>query len=78
MEQFEIIQKVEDGQLLIKLPEEFNNKEVKIRVTSEDEFGDEENWAELPAHKKVELLKTFVGSDKFPSIKVGKYDVYYQ
>lgn len=78
MEQFEINRKVEDGKLLITLPERFNDKDVKVTITAEDEFGDEEKWADLPAHKKVELLRTFIGADKFPSIKVGKYDVYYQ
>ena len=78
MEQFEFSKKVEDGKLVITLPERFNDKEVKVKITAEDEFSDEEKWAELPAHKKVELLRTFIGADKFPSIKVGKYDVYYQ
>ncbi len=78
METFETIQKVVDGKILIDLPEEFNNKDVKVTIAAESEFGDEEQWAGLPAHKKVELLKTFMGADKFPSVKVGKYDVYYQ
>ena len=78
MNTFEVTQQVVDGKVLISLPEEYNNKKVKITVLEEDDFGNEEDWAELPAHKKVELLKTFVGADKFPSIKVGKYDVYYQ
>jgi hypothetical protein len=78
MDTFQITQKVVDGKILIDLPKEFNNKEVKVTISAESEFGDEEHWAGLPAHKKVELLKTFMGADKFPSVKVGKYDVYYQ
>jgi|GEM_PF-4800647 len=78
MNQFEITEQVVDGKVLINLPEEFDNRKVKITVSADDDFGNEEDWAELPAHKKVELLKTFIGADKFPSIKVGKYDVYYQ
>ena len=78
MNTYEVTQQVVDGKVLINLPNEYNNKKVKIVVSPEEDFGTEENWAELLAHKKVELLKTFVGADKFPSIKVGKYDVYYQ
>lgn len=78
METFEVNQKVENGRVVVTLPERFNDKEVKVKITAEDEFGDEEKWSELPAQKKVELLRTFIGADKFPSIKVGKYDVYYQ
>ena len=78
MENFEIIKKVVDGHLEIDVPAEFNNMEVKVTVSPKSEYGDEEQWAGLPAHKKVDLIKTFMGADKFPSVKVGKYDVYYQ
>jgi len=78
MNTYEVTQQVLDGKVLINLPDEYNNKKVKITVLAEEDFGNEEDWAELPAHRKVELLKTFIGADKFPSLKVGKYDVYYQ
>jgi len=76
MEILETKQKVIDGKVTIELPEVFNNQDVKITVSTDLE--NEEDWANLPAHRKVEILKTFVGKDKFPNIKVGKYDVYYQ
>ena len=78
MNTYEVTQQVLDGKVLINLPDEYNNKKVKITVLAEEDFGNEEDWAELPAHRKVELLKTFIGADKFPLLKVGKYDVYYQ
>ncbi|MBX2930482.1 MAG: hypothetical protein KF781_00890 [Chitinophagaceae bacterium] len=76
MEILEITQKVIDGKVIIDLPKSYNNQNVKVTVSTN--IDDEENWANLPAHKRVEILKDFVGKDKFPNIKVGKYDVYYQ
>lgn len=79
MEKLEIKQKVENGRLTLDLPEEFNNKEVNVIISeSKDIFEDEKKWSELPAQQRIEILKTFVGADKFPYIKVGKHDVYYQ
>ena len=79
MERLEIKQKVENGKLTLNLPEEFNNKEVNVIISkSKNIFQDEKKWAELPAHQRIEILKTFVGADKFPYIKVGKHDVYHQ
>jgi hypothetical protein len=34
METFETIQKVVDGKILIDLPEEFNNKDVKVTIAA--------------------------------------------
>ena len=76
MEILETTQKVIDGKIVVELPESYNDQNVKITVSTDVE--DEENWANLPAHEKVEILKRFAGKDKFPNIKVGKYDVYYQ
>ncbi|HEX5152429.1 MAG TPA: hypothetical protein VFW07_13360 [Parafilimonas sp.] len=76
MEILETTQKVIDGKVVVDLPELYNNQDVKITISTD--IDDEENWANLPAHKRVEILRKFVGKDKFPNIKVGKYDVYYQ
>ena len=78
MNTFEITEQVVDGKVLINLPEEYNNKMVKITVLPEDDFGDEKDWANLPSHKKVELLKRFTGSAKYPDVETNKYDVYDQ
>ncbi|MCY7421984.1 MAG: hypothetical protein LH478_09620 [Chitinophagaceae bacterium] len=78
MEAFEVNQKVENGKIVIVLPERFNDKEVKVKITVADEFGDEKDWANLPSHKKVELLKKFTGSAKYPNVETNKYDVYDQ
>lgn len=78
MEAFEVNKKVENGKIVIALPERFNDKEVKVKITAEDEFVDEKNWADLPSHKKVELLKRFTGSAKYPNVETNKYDVYDQ
>jgi len=75
MEILEITQKVVDGKVVVELPKEFDNRDVKIIITADI---NEEDWAYLPAFKRIELLKNFAGKDKFPNIKVGKYDVYYQ
>lgn len=76
MDILEITQKVIDGKVIVDLPKSYNNQNVKVTVSTN--IDDEENWANLPAHKRVEILKDFVGKDKYPKIKVGKYDVYYQ
>ncbi len=79
MNTIELTKKIENGQIVLNLPEEYNNKSVDIVISEHKELGgDENNWSELPAEQKLELLKSFAGGDKFPYIKVGKYDVYYQ
>ena len=79
MNRIEITKKIENKQLVLTLPEEYNNKDVDIIISEHHDVpNDESNWAELPAEKRLEILKTFEGGDKFPYIKVGKYDVYYQ
>lgn len=79
MEKPEIKQKVENGKVLLDLAEEFNNKEVSITVsTTEDIFQDEKNRADLPAAKRVEVLKRFAGTAKYPDVETNKYEVYEQ
>lgn len=76
MDILEITKTVFDGKVVIDLPHALDNQEVKITVSKV--VDDEEDWASLPAVKKMDLLKGFYGGDKFPDVKVGKYDVYNQ
>lgn len=76
MEILETTTTVIDGKVIIEVPHSFDNQDVKIVISQETD--DEEDWANLPAIKRVEILKEFYGADKFPDAKVGKYDVYYQ
>ncbi len=78
METFEFNRKVEDGKIIITLPERFNEKEVKITIVADDEFGDEDKWAELPGEKKLDILKRYAGTAKYPDIDTSKIDVYDQ
>ncbi len=85
MNVFETTGHVIDGKVIINLPDEYNNKKVKITVlqhiendSEKDEFGDEENWANLPVEKKIEILKRFTGTAKYPNIDTNKYEVYDQ
>ena len=75
MDILEITQKVKNAKLIIDLPDYLDNQNVRVSIIAE---SGEEDWANLPPDEKVELLKSFIGKDKFPSIKVGKYDVYDQ
>jgi hypothetical protein len=76
MEILETTKTVIDGKVVIELPHTLDNQDVKIIVSKDTR--DEEDWANLPAAKRIEILKTFYGGDKFPNVKVGKYDVYNQ
>lgn len=76
MDILEITKTVKEGKVVIELPHEFDNQDVEITVSKNTEDG--EDWACLPAIKRMEILKSFYGGDKFPYVKVGKYDVYNQ
>jgi len=89
METFETIQKVVDGKILIDLPEEFNNKDEKVAIAAESEFGDEEDhddlnddelkrFHELSGEERLRILQQFAGSAKYPDFPINKYDVYDQ
>ncbi len=76
MEILEITQKVIDGKVVVEVPGLYNNQDVRIVVSKDNE--DNEDWANLSANKRIEILQQFYGEDKFPYVKVGKYDVYNQ
>jgi len=76
MDILEITKTVIDGKVVIELPHSFDNQSVTVTVSKNVE--NEEDWASLPASKRIEILQDFYGGDKFPYVKVGKYDVYNQ
>jgi hypothetical protein len=78
MQAFETTQKVENGKVLIELPEEFNNHSVRIKVTEAKGLEDKEDWTNLPVEKKLEILKRFTGTAKYPNTDTNKYEVYDQ
>lgn len=76
MEILEVTQKPVDGKVVIDLPETMREKELKVIVVLQDE--DYENWANYPPEKKLEILKRFTGSAKYPNVETSKYEVYDQ
>ena len=78
METLEFIKTAKDGKIIIELPENFEGKEVKVKVMEYEISDHPEDWAKLPGAERVKILEQFKGKDKFPNAKVDKYDVYDQ
>lgn len=76
MEILEITQKPVDGKVVINVPESMREKDLKVIVVAKDE--EHERWADLPPEKRIEILKKYTGSAKFPNVVTSKYDVYNQ
>ncbi len=74
METLEFIKRVEDGKIVIDVPEYLNNKDVKVTIHSDVE----EDWTKLSVDRRMEILKKFAGSDCYPNGKAEDYDVYDQ
>lgn len=81
MEKLEIDQKVENGKLVLELPEEFNNSRVHVtvsKVSGNAEMQDHRKWSEIPVDERLQILNGYKGSAKYPDFPIDKYDVYEQ
>lgn len=76
MEVLEITQKPVNGKVVIDVPETMRGKDLKVIVVAKDETH--ERWADLPPEKRIEILKKYTGSAKFPNVETSKYNVYNQ
>lgn len=76
MEILEITQKPVDGKVVIDVPETMRDKDLKVIVVAKDQKN--ERWADLPPEKRIEVLKKYTGSAKYPDVETSKYDVYNQ
>lgn len=68
------------GVLSIRVPREFEEKELEVIVLSPTEKPVEINGGEeVQKHEeKVKRLMSIVGAAKFPDFPISKYDVYEQ
>jgi len=76
MEILEVTQKAVDGKVVIDVPETMREKDLKVIVVATDQNS--EGWADLPPEGRVEILKKYTGSAKYPEAETSKYDVYNQ
>ncbi len=76
MEILEITQKPVDGKVVIDVPETMREKDLRVIVVANGEK--QEKWADLPPEKRIEILKKYTGSAKYPNVETSKYDVYNQ
>lgn len=76
METLEFIKKPVDGKLVIDMPEGWEGKEVVIKVTVHDQKPS--GWATLPGAERLQMLKRFAGTAKYPNTQTDKYEVYEQ
>ena len=79
MKTVEFTRKAEERKIILEVPEEFEGKELRILISVEEaNEEDPEKWHLLPSAKKMQLLKQYQGSAKFPDVEINKYDVYEQ
>jgi len=76
MEVLTLLKEVVDGRVVIELPPTYNHQKVRIIVAKAME--DETNWATLPVQKRLEILQSFKGADRFPDFEINDNDVYNQ
>ena len=71
MEALKIIQSTQNGILQIAVPEHFNNRPLEVIVMPLIEKT-------ASAKDKLQTVKKYFGTAKFPDAVVNKYDVYNQ
>lgn len=76
MENFRNNTEAVDGKVVIDVPETMREKDLKVIAVARDETH--ERWADLPPERRIEILKKYTGSAKFPKVEIRKSDVYNQ
>ena len=76
MEVLTLLREVIDGRVVIDLPQAYNHQKVRI-IVAKDTDG-EIDLASLSGQKRLEVLQSFKGADKFPDFEIEDYDVYTQ
>jgi len=77
METLEFIKKAEGGKIILDIPENLTGKELLIKVF-EQKGEDTRKFSEMPVEERLEVLRQFQGTAKYPDADVSKYDVYEQ
>ena len=77
MKTLEFFTKPVDGKIVIEVPKELADKELKVIISEEDK-DDPKNWAHLPGPDRLEILKRFAGKALYPDTPTDKYEVYEQ
>ncbi len=81
MEKLELNHKVENGKLVLDLPEEFNDLNVHVtisKVVGNNGNIDNRKWLEIPIVERSAVLKKYFGKAKYPDFPIDKFDVYDQ
>ena len=76
MDAIKLIGTSHNGQLIVDVPEELNDKELEIMVISSKEKQDMNELTEKK--RNVEELLSIIGAAKYPDFPITKYDVYDQ
>lgn len=66
-----------EGVLSVRVPKEFEDKELEVIILSGDPNATE-NSREKIHEEKVKRLLSIVGAAKYPDFPITKYDVYEQ
>jgi hypothetical protein len=76
MDAIKLIGTSHNGQLIVDVPEELNDKELEIMVISSKEKQDMNELTEKK--RNIEELLSIIGAAKYPDFPITKYDVYDQ
>ena len=76
MEVLHITAIAEEGKIIINVPESFNGKAVDVTVTEKDEEA--ARIKRMTREEKLEWLKQFADSAKYPDTPIDKYEWYEQ
>jgi hypothetical protein len=77
MKSIEYVLHVDEGPIVIDIPNEMKGKKLKISLT-EDFPGAVVKFSELPLEERLTVLEQYKGKAKFPNFPIDKYDVYEQ
>ncbi|MEJ7680359.1 MAG: hypothetical protein WKG06_21395 [Segetibacter sp.] len=66
-----------EGILSVRVPKEFEDKELEVIILSSDIYKNENKPEEIHL-EKVKRLLSIVGKAKYPDFPITKYDVYDQ
>ncbi len=76
MQTLHITATAEEGKIVIDVPESLNGKEVDITVVEKDKEA--EKIKKMTREERLEWLKQFAGSAKYPDTPIDKYEWYEQ
>ena len=79
METLKFITKADGDTITLDIPKNLQGKELIIKISEQaEEDEDVRKFREMSVEERLEVLKQFQGTAKYPDADVSKYDVYEQ